>query len=236
MKIPILFYHKINYPHPEAKIRELYVTPENFQRQMRYLKWRGYKPITLCKLVNGLNLKEQLPSKPIVLTFDDGYEDNYTYAFPVLKKLGFTATVFLITRDIGSSSGWSDSEETVKEPLLSWDKIKEMSDYGIDFQSHTHTHPSLIKLDKKRIKEEILTSKEIIEQKLKKKVDFLCYPYGHFNSQIKQILKEAGYKGAVTTKRGIVKEPDDLYSLKRIGIKAKHGILTFIRYIEFKYR
>ena len=85
----------------------------------------------------------KLPPKPIVLTFDDGYEDNYTYAFPILKKFSFTATIFLITRDISGLSGWSDSEETIKEPLLSWDKIKEMSDYGIDFQSHTHTHPSL---------------------------------------------------------------------------------------------
>ena len=91
-------------------------------------------------------------------------------------------------------------------------------------------------MDEQKIKEEILTSKEIIEQKLKKKVDFLCYPYGHFNSQVKQILKEAGYQGAVTTKRGVVKETDDPYSLKRIGIKRKHGLLTFIRYIEFKYR
>ena len=203
---------------------------------MRYLKLRGYTPINLYELVKGLNLGAKLPPRPIVLTFDDGYDDNYTYAFPILKKFSFTATIFLVTRDIGGLSDWSDSEETTKEPLLSWDKIKEMSEYGIDFQSHTHTHPSLPKLDAQKIKEEILTSKEIIEQKLKKKVDFLCYPYGHFNSEVKQILKETGYQGAATTKRGVVKETDDPYSLKRIGIKRKHGLLAFIRYIEFKYR
>ncbi len=236
MKVPILFYHKINHPRPEAKIEDLYVTPEDFYRQMRYLKYRGYKTINLYEVVEGLYSGEKLPKRPIVLTFDDGYEDNYTYAFPILKKFSFTATIFLITRDISGLSGWPDSEETTKEKLLSWDKIKEMADYGIDFQSHTHTHPSLPKLDTQKIKEEILTSKEIIEEKLKKKVDFLCYPYGHFNSQVKQILEENGYRGAVTTKRGVVKEADDPYYLKRIGIKRKHGLLTFIRYIEFKYR
>ena len=142
----------------------------------------------------------------------------------------------MITRDISGLSGWPDSEETTKEKLLSWNKIKEMADYGIDFQSHTHTHPSLPTLDAQKIKEEVLTSKQIIEEKLKKKVDFLCYPYGHFNSQVKQILEENGYRGAVTTKRGVVKEADDPYYLKRIGIKRKHGLLTFIRCVEFKYR
>ncbi len=236
MRVPILFYHKINHPHPEAKIRGLYVTPENFYRQMRYLKWRDYTPISLYELVKGINLKEKLSSKSIVLTFDDGYEDNYTYAFPILKKFSFTATIFLVTRDIGGLSGWADNEETVKEQLLSWDKIKEMADYGIDFQAHTHSHPSLTELDEQRIKEEIVNSKDIIQKQLGKNVDFLCYPYGHFNPQIKRILKEVGYLGALSTKRGMVKEKDDPYCLKRIGIKDKGGILTFIRYIEFKYR
>jgi peptidoglycan/xylan/chitin deacetylase (PgdA/CDA1 family) len=236
MKVPILFYHKISKPHPKAKIPDLYVTPYNFRRQMRYLKWRGYKTINLHELTEWLSCGKKLPKKPIILTFDDGYEDNYTYAFPILKEFGFTATIFLITKDIGGLSGWVDSEETVKEPLLSWDKIKEMSDYGIDFQPHTHTHPSLPKLDKEKIKEELVISKEIIEKELKKKAEFLCYPYGHFDSVVQQILKEVGYKCALTTKRGLVKQNDNPYALNRIGIKDKHGLLRFIRYVEFKYR
>lgn len=236
MKIPILFYHKINRIHPDAKVGNLYVAPGDFYNQMRYLKWRGYTTISLDEVLNGISLKGKLPKRPVVLTFDDGYEDNYTYAFPILKKFGFTATIFLITRDIRGLSGWKDSEETIQEPLLSWDHIKEMADYGIDFQSHTHTHPSLPKLDAQKIKEEIVVSKEIMEKQLQKKVDFLCYPYGHFNSQVIQIVKENGYRGALTVDRGLVHENDDPYTLKRIGIKDKHGILRFIRYVEFKYR
>jgi peptidoglycan/xylan/chitin deacetylase (PgdA/CDA1 family) len=236
IKVPILFYHKINYPLPEAKVRDLYVTPDSFLNQLRYLKWRGYKTITLAELLKGLNSEIELPPRPIILTLDDGYEDNYTYAFPILKKFGFTAVVFLITRDINSLPDWPDSSETVREPILSWDQMKEMADYGISFQSHTHTHPSLHKLDRQKIKEELVTSREIIEKNLKNKVDFLCYPYGHFNFKVEQVLKETGYKGAVTTKRGLVRQGDNPYRLNRIGIKDKHRLWTFIRYLEFKYR
>jgi peptidoglycan/xylan/chitin deacetylase (PgdA/CDA1 family) len=236
MRVPILFYHKINIPSPQAKIKGLYVTPGSFLHQMRYLKWRGYNTITLDELIKGLNSEIKLPSRSIVLTFDDGYEDNYTYAFPILKKFGFTATIFLITRDIDNLPDWPDSEETIREQLLSWNQIKEMSEYGINFQSHTHTHPSLPKLNEQSIREEVLKSKKIIEDKLKNKVDFLCYPYGHFNFKVEQVLKETGYKGAVTTKRGLVKDGDNPYHLNRIGIKRKHRIWTFIRYLEFKYR
>ncbi|MBU0534185.1 MAG: polysaccharide deacetylase family protein [Candidatus Omnitrophica bacterium] len=236
MKVPILFYHKISQPNPKAKVSALYVTPYNFRRQMRYLKWRGYKTISLYELLNWLDGTKKLPSKSIILTFDDGYEDNYTYAFPILKEFRFSATIFLITKDIGGLSGWINSEETIKEPLLSWDKIKEMANYGIDFQPHTHTHPSLPKLDKEKIKKELVISREIIEKQLGKKADFLCYPYGHFNSGVQQILKEVGYKCALTTKRGIVKQNDNLYALNRIGIKDTHGLFRFIRYVEFKYR
>lgn len=236
MKIPILFYHKISFPKPNAKIRDLYVSPVQFQRQLKYLKWRGYETIRLDDLFKWLSLGKPLPKRPIILTFDDGYEDNYTYAFPILKKFGFTATIFLITKDIGGLSGWADSQEKIREPILSWEKIKEMADYGIDFQPHTHTHPSLPKLDEQQIREEVVVSKEIIEKELQKKADFLCYPYGHFDSKTEQILREVGYKGALTTKRGLVKQNDNPYELHRIGIKDRHGLLTFIQYVELKYR
>ncbi len=236
MKVPILFYHKINSPNPKAKIEDLYVNPHNFRRQMKYLKWRGYETISLDDLFQWLSLGKALPKRSIILTFDDGYEDNYTYALPILKEFGFTATIFLITRDVAGLSGWVDGQETIREPILSWEKIKEMADYGIDFQPHTHTHPSLPKLDEQKIREEVVISKEIIEKELKKKANFLCYPYGHFDSKTERILKEVGYKGALTTNRGLVKQNDNPYTLNRICIKGRHGLLRFIRYVEFKYK
>lgn len=236
MRIPILFYHKIAQPSPKAKIRGLYVTPKSFYYQMRYLKWRGYTTVTLLDILQALNQEKVLPPRSIALTFDDGYENNYTYTFPILKKFSFTATIFIVTRDIGEFPDWPDSEERIKEPLLSWEQIKEMHDYGISIQSHTHTHASLTKLQNEAVREELLISKRIIEKELKTKVDFLCYPKGYFNSGVMAIAKETGYRGAVTTKRGVVKEGDNPYNLKRIGIKRKHTLLSFIRYIGYKYR
>lgn len=236
MKIPIFFYHKIGFPKPEAKISDLYVSPPQFRRQLRYLKWRGYKTISLEDLLQWLSNAKEIPKRSVILTIDDGYRDNYINAFPLLKKFGFTATIFLITRDIAGLSGWADSQETIKEPMLSWSEIKEMSDYGIDFQPHTHTHPSLTKLDEQKIREEVSVSKEIIEKELKKKADFLCYPYGHSDAKTEKVLKETGYRGALTTERGLIKQGDNPYQLKRIGIMGRYGLLRFIKRVEFKYR
>ncbi len=237
MKIPILFYHKINYPHPSAKEKNLYVDPKSFYYQMRYLKWRRYIPICLDELVNGIKGKKKLPPKPIVLTFDDGYEDNYTFAFPILRKFDFKATIFLVTKDIGKVSGvWIDSREKLKTPLLNWRQIKEMKEWGIDFQSHTHTHPVLTKLKNDQIKKELILSKQIIEEKLGQEVKFLCYPQGYFDERVKGLIKEVGYIGAVTTERGLVKLEDDIFALKRIGIKYRKKIWNFVHCLTFKYR
>lgn len=237
MKVPVLFYHKINFPAPEAKEKSLYVNPKNFHCQMRYLKYRRYNPIYLDELVKGMKGQIKLPPKPIVITFDDGYEDNYTVAFPILKEFGFKATIFLVTEDIGKISGvWMDSREKLKTSLLNWSQIEEMNKGGINFQSHTHTHPVLTKLNSEQIKKELLLSRRIIEEKLQKPVNFLCYPMGDFDERVEGLVKDTGYLGALTTKRGFVKDGDDLFTLKRIGIKYNKKIWNFVHALTFKYR
>jgi len=236
MQVPILFYHKVNYPPREVKIKGLYVTPFSFHWQMKYLKWRGYTSLSLDELYEGLQGKGKLPPKPIIITFDDGYRDNYLYAFPILKRFGFKATIFIITRDVGGHSGWEDSEETLEESLLSWEEIEEMHRQGMDFQAHTHSHVNLNKLDDERIAAELKTSKTILEERLHKKVNFLCYPNGVFDERIKEITQKCGYWGGITTKRGMVNEDSDWFALKRIGIKRKHQLWRFAKYVEYKYK
>lgn len=237
MKIPILFYHKIDSPVSQAKEKSLYVAVESFERQMKYLKWRNYTPIHLGELLKILKGEQKPAFKPIVITFDDGYEDNYTYAFPVLKKFGFKATIFLVTRDIGKVSGvWMNSHEKLKTKLLNWEQIKEMHKWRVDFQSHTHSHTVLTRLNDKGIKNELTLSKQIIEEKLGSKVNFLCYPRGDFDERVKELVRKTGYSGAVTTIRGMVNENADLFALKRIGVKCGKKIWNFINYLTFKYR
>ena len=232
-KIPILFYHKIDYPDPRARVKGLYVTPENFYRQMRYLKWRRFNTITAAEYIDYLEKGDPLPPRPILLTFDDGYRDNYLNAFPILKKFGFTATIFLVVGDVGEKVRWEDSEEQLEAEILTWEEIKEMKEYGIDFQSHTLTHARLTKLSPEKIEEELYRSRKILEDKLSSSVTSLAYPYGSFNEEIKKIAQKSGYKGAFTTLRG---EGFDLYGIKRIGVKYHHRLWRFIRFVEWKYK
>ena len=197
---PILVYHDFGYEKSGS-----FVSPENFNRQMEYIKKKGFEVITLDELVKSIKDKRRLKRNKVVITFDDGYRDNFEYAYPVLKKFGFPATIFLITDLIG----------TEKE-YLSWDEVRVMSKDRISFGEHTRTHLYLgdVKDDKVLI-EEIAGSKKAIEQKIGVTADYFCYPFGGFNKRAKEVVIDAGYKGACTTNRGFARFNSDVYELKR---------------------
>lgn len=213
-EIPILGYHKVN---DQCELDVLSVPAKLFKEQMLFLAKRGYTTLCLDDLPLYYAGKLPLPNKPVVITFDDGHKDNYTYVYPVLKKYGFTATIFLISRLMGKEAIWEEAnkrEET--HPLLSWEEAREMSQDGITFGSHTCTHPHLTEVSPEQARCEITESKREIESGLKRPVNFFCYPFGDFNEQIRQMVKEAGYLGACTVSVGLNEVGDDLYSLKRI--------------------
>ncbi len=232
MKIPVLFYHKIGYPPPGVKLRNLYVTPEAFSRQLRYLKLRGFRTLT-CEEYFRMRRGERLYSdRTILITFDDGFQNLYTHAFPLLKKFGFTAVIFLVAGDVGKEVVWQDSEEKFPEKLLDWEEIGEMSEYGIDFQSHGYSHRLLTSLSPPLLRRELEESRKIIEDKLGKAVKFFAYPYGVYSQQVKDALRKSGYQGAFTTRKG--KEKDD-FEIRRAGIKFSHPFWKFIKYVEIGY-
>ena len=179
--IPILNYHNIDDAPGE---KALWVSSSHFDYQMAYLKKNGYHVISLSALIDGIERHIALPKKSVVITFDDGYENNYTQAYPILKKYGYPAIIFLV-------SDWIDRDGY----LTTW-QIKEMSRHGISFGSHTQTHPFLpnITEDKKRI--EIAGSKVILEKKLGLKMDFLAYPFGGF--------KQNGSSKTITDRKSVV--------------------------------
>ena len=199
--VPIMMYHNVNYSN---KPRLNSVSPENFAKQMAYLHQHGYQVIPFSELVNSIREKKPLPQKSVVITFDDGYEDNYANAIPVLKQYHFPAIIFLVT-DVVSKPGF-----------VTWDQIKEMEKFGISFGSHTRLHTYLPSLDKAEQRNQIRGSKEILEQQLGHPVEYFAYPSGGFNDAIKELLKEAGYKAACTTNRGYHRMNDDPYIIKRI--------------------
>ncbi|MFC1633559.1 polysaccharide deacetylase family protein [Planctomycetota bacterium] len=174
-----------------------------------------------------------LPSKAIAVTLDDGYRDNYENAYPVLKEYNIPATVFLTTGFIGTGKipRWEKGHYTDEKTLmLSWKQVREMSDSGISFGSHTLTHPFLARIPRMQVEKEIHLSKDIIEQQIGKSVTTFAYPSGNFNFDVKAIVKEAGYSAAVSTIAGYNSAHDDVHALKRNVIQLQsvcHRLFPF---------
>lgn len=207
----VLMYHSIgnnNY--------FLSVKPKNFEKQMTYLKEKNFNVISLTELVDLLILQKTIPFKTVVLTFDDGYEDNYLKAWPILKKLQLPATIFLATDKIEAQA------------MLKWKQIKEMHESGlIDFQPHTASHPKLNQIKPKEAEKEILKSKEVIEEKLDKECFFFAYPKGRFNEEVIEVVKKLGFRAALSTISGRVNLKDDLFTLKRNSVSLATSFCQF---------
>ncbi len=216
--VPILMYHSIN-PVSNEEYKALIVAPENFKRQMEFLSRNRYNVISLDELAGILNSKKRIPGKTVCITFDDGYADNYEYAYPVLKKLNIPAEIFVMTDSID------------KKDYLTTGQIQEMVKNGIDIGSHTKTHFRLDGRDMDRAREEIFGSKKALEGITAGKADFFCYPGGWFTKDVRQLVIDAGYKGAVATNPGRKYPKDDVYAMKRIRI-AKPANNLFVFWFE----
>lgn len=220
---PILMYHAVRSDAPRGA--GLVVSARSFERQMCFLKERHYNVVPLEEIAAMIKEKKKIPPKTIAITFDDGYWDNYTYAYPVLKKYNLPATVFLITNEVDNLVGLGDK--------LTWENISLMQGSGlITFGSHTLSHRVLADIkSEEELRKEIFDSKRVLEEKLNRKVNTFCYPKGVFNKQVKRLVKEAGYKVAVATSPGRSFPNDDVFALKRLKVSEKSGNL-FIFWVQ----
>ncbi len=235
IKLPILYYHKIHERRPGALGLNSYLPPARFEQQIRYLSRRGYKSIALDEAIKRIKDGQSIAPKTVAITFDDGYPDNYEYAFPILKKYNFTATIFIVTDFVGKNTKWPHSKETLPERLLSWDNIREMALNGISFGSHTCNHWSLNKLSADKISYELVESKKRFENELQQEVTSFCYPYGRYNKQVVEQVKQSGYQGACATDHGNKHTPDDVYTLKRVFIWHNNPLWRFSYYLSWFY-
>ena len=220
--VPIIMYHSINSVVQKGS-NLLVVSPDNFRRQMRFLKDRHYNVLPLEEVASIISHKKKAPPRTIVITFDDGYKDNYTYAFPILREYNFPATIFIIVNEIGAPS----------ERRLSWDEIHTMQKSGlITFGSHTINHSNLAEVtSEETLKNEILGSKNILEERLGMKVNTFSYPSGRFNAKSRSVVIDSGYKLAVVTNPGKMVPDDDIFLIKRIRISNNCNNL-FIFWVE----
>jgi len=219
--LPILMYHSV-CPGADPKNR-LVVSPQTFERQMRFLKEGRYHVLGLEEAVRLIRDKKKLPARSVVITFDDGYGDNYTWAFPVLKKYGFPATIFIIAGEVGRPEG----------DRLSWERILEMQQSGlIAFGSHTLGATPLVDISsEQQLRRQIFDSKKILEERLGKETATFSYPGGAFTPHMRRLVIEAGYGAAVVTNPGKKYPDDDIFALKRLRI-SENAANLFVFWIE----
>lgn len=194
LRVPVLMYHYLSVPPADANaIRlDLSITPTLFESHLAYLQAAGYQSISLKELYYALTLQTELPPKPIVITFDDGYRDAYENAFPLLKQYNFRATFFIFTQPI----------DTYNVDFLTWEMIIEMHQAGMEFGSHSYTHPDMRERSVDFLVYQIVGSQEAIEARIGEPVKFFCYPSGRYDQAVIDVLDSAHFWGAVTTHWG----------------------------------
>lgn len=215
--IPVLCYHAIsNAPaNADPNLKTLYVSPENFKKQMQYLKDNGYFTMTMDEFYDYYKNGAKIPEKSVLITFDDGYEDNYTNALPVIKDLGLNATVFMISGSIGTK-GYMTAEQ-----------VKEMDKSGFEVQSHTVTHSKLSELTYEKQVKELADSKATLEKLLNKKIEFIAYPESKFNDDTKKACKETNYKIGFNLSGGAGDPKDAAYNVDRTYISGAYTMDQF---------
>jgi len=212
---PVLAYHKINNMDPNDRYA---VKTEDFEEHMRYLFYKGYRTISLSKYVKFISAGKKIPSKNFVLTFDDGYEDFYTNALPILKKYNFNATVFIVINLIGKENEWDKKNGYLPCRLMNWMQINEIVKEGIEIGSHTLNHVNLTSCNDDSLEHEINQSKQILQDKTGCKIEFFAYPFGKFTDKVKNIV-ENNYISACA-----ISEDNDRYdqfAINRVNIANK---------------
>lgn len=216
--IPILMYHSISAP-ANSGFRPCTVSPEAFEEHLSYLHRCNYTPMTVTQFARAMAQgSDGLPSRPVLLTFDDGYADFYTAALPSLQRHGFTATLYITTAFIGSTSRWLRYPTERSRPMLTWTQLTEISASGIECGAHTHTHPPLDMLAPSTAREEIVRSKELLEDHLGQRVSSFAYPYGFYSSRVQQIVQASGFAAACAIRRSVSSLFDNPYALARLAI------------------
>ncbi len=215
--VPVLMYHYIRYnPNPADRVGfNLSVTPNNFNAQIEYLSSHGYNSITLDDLAAAMLGTRKLPSKPVVITFDDGYKDLYTTAFPILKSHGLKAVSFVITGFVEGPG------------FLSWSDIDDMKGSGfVTFESHTVNHVALTYGSDQSVTRELTQSKAVLSSHIGYPVNWIAYPYGNVNPRVANLTKQAGYVGAFGTNFGSYQSTSAMFTLPRIRVGGSDTVAS----------
>lgn len=209
--IPVLMYHRVVETADAADPIFINITAAHFAEQMAYLRDHGYQSIALDDVPLAVGDHSSW-SKPVAITFDDGYQDTFTHALPILQRFGMTATVMLVSDHIGGRNTW-DAGKSADAPLLSLDEIRVLANAGISFGAHTATHPSLPDISLEAVRHELIDSKAKLESLLGHEISTLAYPYGRKAPEICRLAEETGYSAAF----GVDHDTHSMFNFNRIS-------------------
>ena len=223
VSVPILMYHHVGpLLNTDAVASDLTVSIADFESQIQYFKEKGYASVSLAQVYSAVAFQIPLPPKPVVFTFDDGYQDVFENAIPILEKYGFTGTFAIATELLGRPS------------YAVWDEVLEAQKSGMEIVSHTENHLDLTsdKYSDKDLNREIFGSKQVLEEKLGTSIDFFVYPYGKYNDKVVGLVKAAGYKLALTTAFGLQVHEQTLLTTPRLRVHGQNGLDKIKRVFE----
>ena len=225
--VPILMYHAVA-TEPNDATRALSVAPEAFAEQMALLDDHGFTPVSTAQLANSWRSGSPLPKRPVLITFDDGYEGVHRHALPVLAKHGFAATLFVST---GWLRGSYDSGGAL-DTMLDWDQVRELADADVEIGGHSHTHPQLDQLTDEALWSEVLRCKEIIADELGSHPASFAYPYGYSSRRVRRTVREAGFAQSLAVGNRLANRRQGPYALQRVTVRRSTRIEEFERLVE----
>ncbi|BAC74282.1 polysaccharide deacetylase [Streptomyces avermitilis] len=225
--VPILMYHSIATA-PNDATRALSVAPEAFAEQMALLGDLKITPVSTAQLAESWRSGGPLPERPVLITFDDGYEGVHRHALPVLAEHGFASTLFVSTGWIRGAYDTGGGLDT----MLDWDQVRELADAQVEIGGHSHTHPQLDEIDDDALRFELLRCKEIVADELGARPVSFAYPYGYSSRRVREAVREAGFAQSLAVGNALARRRQGPYALRRVTVRRSTGVEEFTRLVE----
>lgn len=224
--VPILMYHSVAHS-PARAAYGLSVAPGAFADQMELLAELGCTPVTTAQLAHAWRTAGALPRRPVLITFDDGYEGVHRHALPVLASYGFASTLFVTT-------GWlrgAHDEGGALDTMLDWDQVRELAAAGAEIGGHSHTHPQLDQLTDERLRSQTVRCKEILTEELGRPPSSFAYPYGYSSRRVRRTVRSAGFGQALAVGNALAERRQGPYALERVTVRRDTGLDAFERLV-----
>jgi len=219
LTVPILAYHHISLPPAESTSAATYLSPERFAHQVAICRRFGFETITVAEVARALRGGASLPRRPVVFTFDDGWLDVFTDAYPILDRAGYRGTVFLVGNALGQRGiAYADSREQAPQPVMRVDSIRELAKKGWEIGAHSNSHVRLTRLGEGDARRDVEMGRQAVERMIGVRPEVLAYPYGDFHGGLAKTIEDIGFAAACSTVPGRTHRPGECFFLRRVPI------------------